>query len=103
MPFLIDGYNLYHAAGKFSEEWAHITPMTLCHFIAEDMRRLRDKAVIVFDGGPPRGISLATKPPGYVKIIFSGPDSDADTTLESLIQKNTAPRRLTVVSSDNRI
>jgi len=103
MPFLFDGYNLYHALCKSSEELTHLTPVTMCRFIAQDMQRLRDKAVVVFDGRPRRGISLEIEPAGYVKIIFSGSASDADTVMESLIQKNTAPRRLTVISSDNRV
>jgi predicted RNA-binding protein with PIN domain len=103
MPFLFDGYNLYHAACKFSAEFAHLTPMALCRFIAADMYLLKDKAVVVFDGRALRGISQKMEPAGYVKIIYSGPDADADTVMEGLIQKNTAPRRLTVVSSDNRV
>lgn len=103
MPFLIDGYNVYHAATKLSEEWSRITPSTMCEFIAQDMERLGDLATIVFDGARPRGIS--TEPNGFdcLKVIYSGPKSDADTLMEQFIQKNTAPRRLTVVSSDNRI
>ena len=103
MPYLIDGYNLYHAACKFSEEFSHITPQTLCKLIAEDMRHLRDYATIVFDGRQPRGMSLAIEPTGYVKIIYSGPAREADELLEKLIRKNTAPRRLVMVSSDNRL
>ena len=100
---LIDGYNVYHAARKVCEAWAHMTPMTLCNLMAEDMRLLREGAIVVFDGNQPRGQSLKTQPPGYLKICFSGAKSDADAMLAALIAKNTAPRRLTVVSSDNTI
>jgi predicted RNA-binding protein with PIN domain len=102
MPYLFDGYNLYHAMCKYSEVWSHTTPATMCSLIAEDMQRLRDHAVIVFDGThrgkPHQGLKLPR-----VKILFSGPKSDADSAIEKLIQKNTAPRRLQVISSDNRI
>jgi uncharacterized protein len=103
LPYLLDGYNVYHAARKLSEESAHITTLTLCHWLAEDMQRLRDRAVVVFDGKKLRGQSMEVTPAGFVKILYSGPDRDADTDLELLIQQNTAPRRLTVVSSDNRV
>ena len=103
MPYLIDGYNVYHAARKLADEWAVLTTVSFCTLVAEDLRRLRDRGVIVFDGGPLRGISYEVEPADYVRVIFSGAGSDADTVLEGLIQKNTAPRRLVVVSSDNRL
>ena len=103
MPYLIDGYNVYHAARKLSEEWATLTTVSFCTLVAEDLRRLRDWGIIVFDGGPLRGISYEVEPADYVRVIFSGAGSDADTVLEDLIQKNTAPRRLVMVSSDNRL
>jgi uncharacterized protein len=103
MPYLIDGYNLYHAVCKSSEELSHLTPGGLCLMIAADMQRLRDGAIIVFDGRQPPGRHGAIQPEGFVKIIFSGPDSDADTRIVTLIDQNTAPRRLVVVSSDRQI
>ncbi|MCK4628844.1 MAG: NYN domain-containing protein [Sedimentisphaerales bacterium] len=104
MPFLIDGYNVYHAAMKLSEEWVHITPLNLCRLIDEDIHRLAETAMIVFDGAHPRGWRInKIEQNGNTRVIFSGPKSDADTLLEELISKNTAPRRLIVVSSDNRI
>lgn len=103
MPFLIDGYNVYHAACKFCQDWSHITPGNLCRLIAEDMGGLGDIATVVFDGAQPRGWSPDAVVENRLKILYSGPKSDADTLLITLIQKNTAPRRLIVVSSDNSI
>ncbi len=103
MPFLFDGYNVYHAACKLGEQWVSIVPIALCGLIAEDMQRLRDHGVIVFDGRIPRGRPERVDPEGYVRIVYSGVSSDADSEIEYLIKKNTAPRRLVVVSSDRRI
>jgi len=103
MPFLFDGYNLYHAARKLYEPWENITTSALCDLIAEDMRLLRDKAIVVFDGKKPRHLTDNDTPEEFLRIIYSGGKSDADSTLEILIQQNTAPRRLSVVSSDNRL
>lgn len=103
MPFLIDGYNLYHAAIKFHEEWAGMTPHALCAMIALDITRLREVAIVVFDGAQPRGQSWAAEPMGPVQVVYCGGGKDADAMLEELIEKNTAPRRLTVVSSDRRL
>ena len=103
MPYLVDGYNVYHAARKMADQWSHITTLTLCQWIAQDMQRLNDRAIVVFDGNKLRGQSWEVLPADFVEIRHSGPEQDADSALEDLIQQNTAPRRLTVVSSDNRL
>ena len=103
MPFLIDGYNVYHTARKLSEEWSRITPHLLCAFVAEDMDRLRERGIIVFDGNRLPGQLQHEEGYGLLEVVCSGARSDADTTLEELIQANTAPRRLTVVSTDRRL
>ena len=103
MPFLFDGYNVYHGAVKLCEEWSRITPITLCKFIAEDMARIPDIATVVFDGRQPRGRKSKVEPLGFVKILYSGQNKEADVMLEKLIAKNTAPRRLIVVSSDRQL
>ena len=80
-----------------------MTPRLMCELIAQDMRRLRDKATVVFDGHPLRGQFDDAPIIGPVSIVHSRSTSDADTVLEKMIRDNTAPRRLTVVSSDNRV
>ena len=80
-----------------------MTPRFMCEWIAQDMGRLRDKATVVFDGHPLRGQFDDAATIGSVHIVHSRSQSDADTVLEKMIRDNTAPRRLTVVSSDNRI
>ena len=100
MPFLIDGYNVYHAAIKMRTEWSHILPRQLCQLVADDMQQIGDQAMVVFDGSPLRGQTVEHFNANCIKILYSGPDQDADTLIENLIKKNTAPRRLTVVSSD---
>ena len=103
MPYFFDGYNLYHALRKVSEEFQSLTPHLMCELIAQDMAHLRDKASVVFDGHPLRGQFDEGMTIGAVTIVHSRSESDADTVLENMIQKNTAPRHLTVVSSDHRI
>ena len=103
IPFLFDGYNVYHAACKLSEEWAHITPDTLCNSIATDMQSVNAHGVVVFDGRRTLQSQPQIKPPGYVRLVYSGPGVSADGVIEKMIQDSTAPRRLTVVSSDRRI
>jgi uncharacterized protein len=103
MPYLFDGYNVYHAARKLTEQWSDITSIALCRLIGQDMCYLRDWSIVVFDGSRPRGRPADVDPAKHIKIIYSGHDSDADVLLEELIEKNTAPRRLTVVSTDRQV
>ena len=100
MPFLIDGYNVYHAAIKMRNEWSHIVPQKLCQLVADDMHCMGDHAVLVFDGRPLRGQTVDNFDADCIRVLYSGPDQDADSLLEKLIKKTTAPRRLIVVSSD---
>ncbi len=103
MPYLFDGYNLYHAMRKVSEEFASLTPKMMSAVLSEDLKGMKEKGIIVFDGRALRGDLESYKQMGPVTILYSGVKSDADTRIEELIKDNTAPKRLVVVSSDHRI
>jgi predicted RNA-binding protein with PIN domain len=103
MPFLIDGYNLYHAMRKYSEPWSEVIPQTMCELIEKDMNAIHDWAIVVFDGTKPRGSLAGKGREKHVSVVFSGGGQDADSIIVGLIGKNTAPRRLVVVSSDNQL
>ena len=103
MPYLFDGYNLYHSLMKISAELSHKTPQFMVELITCDMYQLRDTAIVTFDGKALPGQRWSEDRSGPVQVCYSGPQSDADTQLEQQIQDNTAPRRLVVVSSDRRI
>jgi len=103
MPYLFDGYNVYHAARKLTEQWSDITSIALCRLIGLDMCYLHDWSIVVFDGNRPRGRPADVDPSKHIKIIYSGHDSNADILLAELIEKNTAPRRLKVVSTDRQV
>jgi len=102
MPYLIDGYNLLWAVQKFVDEVEPLTDVTLCRMIAEFLRQVREKGEVIFDGiGPPDKTGFFNT--SYLDIYFSGTHIDADSLIEIKIKKNTAPKNLTVVSSDNRL
>jgi hypothetical protein len=103
MPYLFDGYNLYHTLTKVSAELSQKTPQFMVELITCDMHQLRDTATVIFDGKAQRGQHWTDDQAGLVQVLYSGPQSDADTQLEVKIQDNTAPRRLVVVSSDRRV
>ena len=100
--FIIDGHNLLHSLHKICEEPESVSDIQLCRIVNRFLRLTREKAQIVFDGPGPRDKS-AFDNISNLEVLFAGRASDADTVIEDQIRANTAPRRLTVVSSDRRL
>lgn len=98
---IIDGYNLLWAAQKQPEGGA-ITDIQLCHMIGRYLRLINQTGQIIFDGiGPPDKAPFARIP--NLEIIFSGQNTDADSIIETKITADSAPKRLTVISSDQQV
>ena len=104
MPLLIDCYNVLHAQKPVS--LAGLEEASLCALLAASPWA-RSGVTVVCDGRPkphsPTPGELASSPGGGVELIFSGPGRSADDVIIGLIEKDSAPRRLTVVSSDRTI
>lgn len=102
MPFIIDGYNLLRLVQNTDKQFESIAEARLCYVISRYFRLVAQKGVIVFDGtGPPdkgRFDGIAN-----LEVTFSGPDADADSVIEDKIRAATAPKALTVVSTDRRL
>jgi len=100
--FIIDGHNLLHAICKIEEDAKTLSETALCRVLGTYLRLTGEKAEIVFDGtGPPDksgfdGIS-------NLEVLFAALGTDADTAIEDKIKANTAPKGLTIVSSDRRL
>jgi predicted RNA-binding protein with PIN domain len=102
MPFIIDGYNLLHSIDQTSEDWDAVGDIRLCHIISRYFHLIDAKGVIVFDGkGPPEKSRFENIE--RLEVLFTGLKTDADTVIENKIQSNSAPKNLTIVSSDRRI
>jgi predicted RNA-binding protein with PIN domain len=102
MPFLIDGYNLLWAVQKSDEGAESISDVELCRLLGQYLGLTGQTAEIVFDGtGPPEKNGFDNIK--GLDVFFSGTGNEADSVIEDKIQSNSAPRRLTVVSSDRRI
>ena len=106
---LIDGYNLIFQCGL---EGRSRTPAFLrrarSRLIGELKARLADsirrRTAIVFDATRlPSGECQPTRIESGLTIIYALDFEDADTLIELLIQKNSTPKKLTVVSSDHRL
>jgi uncharacterized protein len=109
MLWLIDGYNLMHAAGALGGE---VIPREafrrkrrqFLNTIADALGAERaHETTVVFDASvPPADFPLEASYKGLT-LIFALEDENADARIERLIAAHSAPKSLTVVSSDRRI
>jgi len=110
--FIIDGHNLLHFIQKTDacrdvalaglEGSKSIRDVELCRIIGRYLKQISQSGEIIFDGTGPRDKS------GFdnisnLEVFFAGLGTDTDTVIEDKIGANTAPRRLTIVSSDRRL
>ena len=102
MPIVIDGYNLLWAITKMGEGSEAITDVGLCRVLGAYLKAVKEKGQIVFDGvGPPDKSGFDNI--RNLEVVFTGRATDADTVIEDKIRASTAPKRLTIVSSDQRL
>lgn len=102
MPVIIDAYNLLHSIQKTSEGFESITDVQLCHIIGRYLKLTGGKGEIIFDGTGPLDKTQFDNI-SNLEVFFTGFATDADTVIEDKIRASTAPKRLTVVSSDRRL
>ena len=108
MALLIDGYNLLNVTGIFGEAGPgtalHRTRLAFLNFLASSFtKRERGDTTIVFDAaGAPPGLPRTILHDGMT-IHFAPRNSNADELIEELLESHSAPRSLTVVSSDHRV
>jgi len=101
MAVIIDGYNLLHSIRK-SEYYESISDVQLCKVVGKFLKLTGQKGEIVFDGTGPPDKSVFDNI-SNLEVFFAGLRSDADTVIEEKIKASTAPKRLTIVSSDRRL
>ena len=108
VDLIIDGYNLLHASGVIGRGigpggLARSRQALLSVLSASFEPDQRSRTTVVFDSGPAgRGLPHDEQWHG-IAVRFATRHSSADALIEALIQANTAPRRLVVISSDHRL
>jgi predicted RNA-binding protein with PIN domain len=102
MPIIIDGHNLLWSIQQENEDSGSLSDGQLCRIVDRFLQLTAEKGQIVFDG---TGSSDKSKFDNMsnLEVFFAGLGTDADAVIEDKIRANTAPRRLTVVSSDRRL
>lgn len=97
MPIIIDTYNVLHVTGVLPPELAVGEPEGLAKLIATS--RFGSDAVWLICDGVPRGAARV----GRIVIEGAGPGRSADDHIAAFLDRSSAPRRLTVVTSDRAI
>ncbi len=99
---IIDGHNLLYSIVPPGHQAEPMTDLQICWIISRYLKAIGDKGEIIFDGTGPRDKS------GFdnianLEVFFAGLGTDADTVIENKIKASSAPRRLSIVSSDRRL
>ncbi len=104
MPVLIDGNNLLFAVWEMEDPEHPISRSKLCAALGAWARATGERVSVVFDGPPPANQQLARQigDPG-LEITFSGSGIKADAVLIARIERDSAARRMLVVSTDREI
>src|SRR4030042_3642298 len=101
MPIIIDGYNLLHTIHKLEESDHTPSDVQLCVIISKYLKQVGETGEVIFDGAGPRDKSSFDNL-SNLDVFFAGQDT-ADSIIEDKIKSSTAPKRLTIVSSDRRL
>lgn len=107
MPLIIDTFNVLHTTGVLPPDLAGLDIEELRGVIS--LSRFRNQSItLVCDGVEPLDLRRRRDDEEVhvlknISMIWSDTDSDADTLIEILVAQNSAPRRLTVITSDRRL
>ena len=102
MPVIIDGNNLLHAARNADTNGPLMGRSMLCDAVGRWAARRTERVHVVFDGpSPGRDLAKQIAHP-EILVSYSG-QSTADAELITMLEQDSAARRLLVVSSDREI
>jgi len=107
VTLIIDGYNLLHASGIFGADRGprgfEQSRMALLDALVDLLGPRATDTVVVFDAArAPDGLP-ARLVHGGIRVWFAREYPDADSLIEELVEADTAPGHLVVVSSDRRL
>ena len=108
MATIIDGYNLLHASGilprGIGPGGLERSRKALLNFLIESLPAEEiARTTVVFDASEAPWGAARTLDFEGITVRFAARDTDADSVIEDLILEDSAPKRLTIVSSDHRL
>jgi predicted RNA-binding protein with PIN domain len=103
VPVLIDGNNLLYAARDAEPTDLLIGRSLLCDRLGAWSRRRREPVHVVFDGPEPATPLASQIGHPDIQVTYSGAGISADAVVIELLERDSAPRRLVVVSTDREI
>lgn len=107
MPYLIDGYNFIHCDSRLENVLEKNTlescRTALITILASFRRTTNEEIIVVFDGGKSGAIYPRVQNKNGIKLIYSDPDSDADTAIEEFLEAAQGQKGFVVVSSDKKV
>jgi uncharacterized protein len=108
MRTLIDGYNLMFALGLLGKRhgpdgFRKVRTRFLNDLAAALGAIAAHQTTVVFDANDPPGHLARESSHKGISVVYAVDDEDADARIERLIAAHSAPKTLTVVSSDHRI
>ena len=99
MRLIVDAWNVLHVEGVLPPGLAGLDLVGLGRLM-HATRWADGRGTLVCDGAAqPRPAGL----PGSIHVLWSGHAREADDIIEDLIAATSSPRRLTIVSTDNRL
>jgi predicted RNA-binding protein with PIN domain len=107
MTLIIDGYNLLHASGVFGADRGprgfEQSRAALLDMLVDLLGDATRNTIVVFDAAQAPGGLPARHVHGGIRVWFAREYPDADSLIEELVEEDTAPGHLVVVSSDRRL
>jgi hypothetical protein len=100
MPYLLDTYNILHAAIPMGGALANLTVRSLCQWILASPGRI--SATLVMDGRAKPDEPGPNEFPD-ISLVYSGAGVSADKVIGQLVERSRHRKKLTVVSSDRAV
>lgn len=105
---LIDGYNLLYAAGMGRATYGpgdlqRCRGRLLRYLFAKLSPAETSRATVIFDARHPPPDLPSQQTISGLKVMFANPGGDADVAITNFLDHHSAPRQLTLVSSDHQL
>jgi len=102
MTYLLDTYNILHAAIPMGGAMVNLTVRSLCQWITSGGGPRRIKAVLVLDGRAKPDEPMANEVP-EVELVYAGAGVSADRVIGQLVERAGRKKNVTVVTNDRAV